>query len=210
MKKARPSQSKITSSTSLITDKTVVCIIGLGYVGLPLAQAFARTLPVIGFDINPQKVHEANRHVSPITNYASQITHPPSPTFTTDPLKIGQADFIIIAVPTPVTRFKEPDLSYVVGAAQIAGRNMKKGSTVILESTVYPGVTEDVVKPVLEKKSGFRCGRDFKIAYSPERINPGDREHTLDRITKVGNSSYLQSEGHKNSRSRQSYREHPA
>jgi UDP-N-acetyl-D-galactosamine dehydrogenase len=178
MKEARPSQSKI-------TDKTVVCIIGLGYVGLPLAETFARTLLVIGFDINAQKVHEANRHVSPITDYPSRITPPPSPTFTTDALKIRQADFIIIAVPTPVTGSKEPDLSYVLGAAQITGRNMKKGSTVILESTVYPGVTEDVVKPVLEKESGFQCGRDFKIAYSPERINPGDKEHTLDKITKV-------------------------
>jgi len=174
MKKARSSQSKITHSTSTITNKTVVCILGLGYVGLPLLEAFAKHFSVIGFDVDNKVVARLKQ------NNRSQnilITH--------EPMEIGQADFIIIAVPTPVTRFKEPDLSYVVGAAQIAGRNMKKGSTVILESTVYPGVTEDVLKPLLEKESGFQCGRDFKIAYSPERINPGDREHTLDRITKV-------------------------
>jgi len=160
-----------------MTDKlkdAVVCVVGLGYVGAPLLEAFAKHFRVIGFDVNSKVIARLKQ------NNRSQnilITH--------EPKEIDQADFIIIAVPTPVTRSKEPDLSYVVGAAQIAGQNMKKGSVVILESTVYPGVTEDIVKPVLEKESGFQCGRDFKIAYSPERINPGDKEHTVDKVIKV-------------------------
>jgi len=168
---------------SRITDSSVVCIIGLGYVGLPLLEAFSRKLKVIGFDINAEKVDKllsqqpTNSSLNPglLTNL----------TFTTDPKEIGKADFIIICVPTPVTKHKEPDLSYIISASQIAGQNMKKGSIVILESTVYPGVTEEIVKPILEKESGFRCGKDFRIAYSPERINPGDKEHTPDKITKV-------------------------
>lgn len=160
-----------------MTDKlkdAVVCVVGLGYVGAPLLEAFAKHFRVIGFDVDNKvvaRLKQNNRRQNML------ITH--------ERAKIGQADFIIIAVPTPVTRSKEPDLSHVVGAAQIVGRNMKKGSTVILESTVYPGVTEDIVKPVLEKESGFQCGRDFKIAYSPERINPGDKEHTIDKVIKV-------------------------
>ncbi|MFC1932402.1 nucleotide sugar dehydrogenase [Chloroflexota bacterium] len=154
-------------------DKAIVCIVGLGYVGLPLAEAFAKSLKVIGFDIEGNKVAELSR-ANDNRNLA----------FTDDARKITKADFIIICVPTPVTQSKEPDLSYVRSAAEIVGRNMEKGSVVILESTVYPGVTEEVVKPILEK-SGLKCGRDFKVAYSPERINPGDREYTIDRITKV-------------------------
>jgi UDP-N-acetyl-D-galactosamine dehydrogenase len=181
MKKARPSQLKITDKPSpithhpsLITDEPVVCIVGLGYVGAPLLEAFAKHFRVIGFDVDNKVVARLRRK-----------TRSQNLVITRDPKEIGRADFIIIAVPTPVTRSKEPDLSHVVGAAQIVGRNMKKGSTVILESTVYPGVTEDMVKPVLEKESGFQGGRGFKIAYSPERINPGDKEHTVARVTKV-------------------------
>ncbi len=155
-------------------NKATVCIIGLGYVGLPLAQAFSRSLKVIGYDYDKEKLRELNK------NNSSQHL-----SFTDRPEEIGAADFIIICVPTPVTKSKEPDLSYVEGAAKIAGQNMKSGSTVILESTVYPGVTEEVVKPILEKKSGLSCGADFKIGYSPERINPGDTEHSIDKVTKV-------------------------
>ena len=150
----------------------MVCVMGLGYVGLPLAEAFAKSLKVIGFDTDYRKVDQLQ-----------SINHP-NPHFTADPKQISKADFIIICVPTPVTKSKEPDLSYVKSAAKIASQNMKKGSVVILESTVYPGVTEEVVKPILEE-SGLKCGKDFKIAYSPERINPGDKEHTLDKVTKV-------------------------
>lgn len=168
---------------SRITGNSVVCIIGLGYVGLPLLEAFSQKLKVTGFDINAEKINKLLSQQP--TNSSLNPGLSTNLTFTTDPKEIGKADFIIICVPTPVTKHKEPDLSYIISASQIAGQNMKKGSIVILESTVYPGVTEEIVKPILEKESGFRCGKDFRIAYSPERINPGDKEHTPDKITKV-------------------------
>ncbi len=155
-------------------EEIAVCIVGLGYVGLPVAEAFAKSLKVIGFDTNGDKIRKLNR-----SNNNRNLV------FTDDPREILGADFIIICVPTPVTRSKEPDLSHVKGAAEIIGQNMKKGSVVILESTVYPGVTEEMVKPILEKESGLKCREGFKIAYSPERIDPGDKEHSLDKITKV-------------------------
>ena len=188
----------------LKSNQAIVSIVGLGYVGLPLAEAFAKSLKVIGFDINIQKINQlASQQPETPANSANSKNsrnsplprrerikvrvkaNSKNPIFTSDPVKIGAADFIIICVPTPVTKSKEPDLSYVESAAEIVGRNMKKGSVVILESTVYPGVTEEIVKPILEKESELKCGLDFKIAYSPERINPGDTEHTIDRITKV-------------------------
>ena len=150
----------------------VVCIVGLGYVGFPLAEAFAKYFKVIGFDIDGEKIKQLSQH-----NSAGL-------TLTNDPGEIGKADFIIIAVPTPVTKSKEPDLSHVIGAARIISQNMKKGCTVILESTVYPGVTEEIVKPVLEEPE-LKCGQDFRLAYCPERINPGDKEHTINKVTKV-------------------------
>ncbi len=161
-------------SLKLNVDEATVCVVGLGYVGLPLAKTFAQSLRVIGFDIKSDRIAELNR-----TNNNPKLT------FTTDANKITEADFISICVPTPVTESKEPDLTYVKSAAQTVGQNMKEGSIVILESTVYPGVTEEIVKPILEKESGLRCGEDFKVAYSPERVNPGDDEHTTDKITKI-------------------------
>ena len=155
-------------------EGSVVCVVGLGYVGLPLAEAFAKSLKVIGFDIDGDRIRKLNRN-----NDDSSLV------FTDNPQEISRADFIIICVPTPVTQSKEPDLTYVKGAAKTIGQNMRKGSVVILESTVYPGVTEEIVKPILEKESQLRCGADFKIGYSPERINPGDKEHSVDKITKV-------------------------
>jgi len=153
----------------------VVCIVGLGYVGLPLAKALSRHLKVIGYDVDEEKVKELNGENEEEENLR----------FTMDGSKIGEADFVLIAVPTPVTKFKEPDLSFVKSAAKTVGKNLKKGAIVVLESTVYPGVTEEVVKPILEEASGLKCGADFKIGYSPERINPGDEAHTLDKITKI-------------------------
>ncbi len=153
--------------------EAIICIIGLGYVGLPLAEAFSRHFKVIGFDTNIKLTKELNLHNN---NQNLSITN--------NPHQIKQADFSIITVPTPVTKSKEPDLSYIEDASETVGQNMKAGCTVILESTVYPGVTEEVMRPILEK-SGFTCGKDFKIAYSPERINPGDTEHTIDKITKI-------------------------
>lgn len=153
-------------------DDVTVCIVGLGYVGLPLAEAFSRHLGVIGYDVDEAKVAELSDMDGGIE-------------FTTDASLIKHADFVIIAVPTPVTKSKDPDLSYVISAAQTIGQNLKKGAIVVLESTVYPGVTEEVIKPILEEESRMRCGIDFKIGYSPERINPGDEKHTTERITKI-------------------------
>ncbi|MDD5127387.1 MAG: nucleotide sugar dehydrogenase [Dehalococcoidales bacterium] len=152
----------------------VVCVAGLGYVGQPLSEAFARTIKVIGFDINAAKVARLKKD-----------NRNPNLTFTTDPKQIRKADFVAMCVPTPVTPSKEPDLTDVVSVAHIVGRNLKKGAIAILESTVYPGVTEDIVKPILEQESGMKCGVDFKIAYSPERINPGDDAHTINNTTKI-------------------------
>ena len=153
-------------------NKAIVCIVGLGYVGLPLAKAFSEHFKVIGYDVNDKTVKNLNDNRANIE-------------FTTDPTSIKKADFVIIAVPTPVAKSKEPDLSFVKSAAETVGKNMKKGCVVVLESTVYLGVTNVVVKAILEKESGLRCGEGFKIGYSPERINPGDDEHVLSNITKI-------------------------
>jgi UDP-N-acetyl-D-galactosamine dehydrogenase len=175
-----------------------VCVVGLGYVGLPLAEAFSKHLKVIGFDIDEEKVGKLNENF-----FASQSRAlPTSPQaqkgltllktndeenteFTSVPSKIKEADFVLICVPTPVTKSKEPDLSYVKSAAEIVGRNLKNGAIVVLESTVYPGVTDEIVKTILEKESKMRCGIDFYLGYSPERINPGDDAHALNKITKI-------------------------
>ena len=153
-------------------NKTV-CIVGLGYVGLPLAEAFSKHLKTIGFDIDEEKIEDLKK------------INEENIEFTSDPSKIKQADFVIIAVPTPVTKSKEPDLSYVKSAAEIVGQQLKKGVVVVLESTIYPGVTEEVVAPILERESKMNCGIDFYIGYSPERINPGDDAHDLTKITKI-------------------------
>lgn len=155
-----------------ILNKTV-CVIGLGYVGLPLAEDFSRHLRTIGYRRDQKKVDELNNMPG------NRIEA------TTDPRRIKEADFVIIAVPTPVTKAKDPDLEPVISASEVVGRNLKKGAVVVLESTVYPGVTEDIMGPILEKESGLRCGKDFKIGYSPERINPGDEAHILKNITKI-------------------------
>jgi UDPglucose 6-dehydrogenase/UDP-N-acetyl-D-galactosamine dehydrogenase len=155
-------------------DKATVCIVGLGYVGLPLVSNFSKKIKVIGYDIKKKRVAELQK-----SNRNRNLV------YTHDPKQIARADFVIICVPTPVTPTKDPDLSPVISAATAVGQNFKKGCIVILESTVYPGVTEDIVAPVLEKESGLKCGRDFRVAYAPERVNPGDKEHTVDKITKV-------------------------
>lgn len=149
-----------------------VCVIGLGYVGFPLAEAFSRHVKTIGFDIDTNKIKSIKNS---------------NPSFlaTSLPEEIKKADYIMICVPTPVTITKQADLSFVCAAAEIAGKNLKQGATVVLESTVYPGVTEEVVKPILERESGLKCGDGFRIGYSPERINPGDTENVLPKITKI-------------------------
>jgi UDP-N-acetyl-D-galactosamine dehydrogenase len=155
-------------------SRATVGIIGLGYVGLPLAEGFAKSLKVIGFDVKSDKVAGLTRN-----------NRQPNLAFTDDAKDLSRAEFHIICVPTPVTAFKEPDLGFVMRAAETVGKNMKKNSIVVLESTVYPGVTEDIVAPILEKNSGLKCGPDFKVGYAPERVNPGDKEHTVDRVIKV-------------------------
>jgi UDPglucose 6-dehydrogenase/UDP-N-acetyl-D-galactosamine dehydrogenase len=155
-----------------LKDKTV-CVVGLGYVGQPLAEAFSSHLNTIGFDIVAEKVNRING-----SNGGKLLC-------TSDPASIKQADFVLICVPTPITKHKEPDLSPVRSAAVVVGKNLKKESIVVLESTVYPGVTEEIVVPILEKESDMKCGPDFKVGYSPERVNPGDEAHSLDKITKI-------------------------
>lgn len=162
-----------------------VAAVGLGYVGLSLVAAFARHLPVIGFDTDQQRVeqlrqgHDRNGEVPPAA------LHTPGLRFTTDPALLKEADFIIVAVPTPVDRAKRPDLSRLTEASRLVGRHLRRGATVVYESTVYPGCTEEVSVPILEHESGLRAGRDFKVGYSPERINPGDPEHGLEHVVKV-------------------------
>ena len=155
-----------------LKDKTV-CVVGLGYVGLPLAEAFSQHLKTIGYDLDTKKIAQIN--AGPDNKVIA----------TMDPAMIREADVIIIAVPTPVTKAKDPDISYIVSAAEIVGRNMKDGAIVVLESTVYPGLTEEIMVPTLERVSGKVCGKDFAVGYSPERINPGDADHALEKITKI-------------------------
>lgn len=164
-----------------------VAVVGLGYVGLPLALEFGRTAlaPVIGFDVKQKRIDELNQGIDSTGELSPEEIKNSRLQYTTDPQALRGADFIIVAVPTPIDEAKVPDLKYVTSASKLVGQNLWRGSIVVFESTVYPGVTEDVCVPIIEKESGLRCGRDWKIAYSPERINPGDKEHSIDKITKV-------------------------
>lgn len=154
-------------------EEMTACVVGLGYVGLPLAEAFAEKIRTIGYEIVEAKAKE----IAAATTTSLIVT--------SDPEQIQEADFVAICVPTPVMKTKEPDLSFVKSAATTVGQNLKSGAIVVLESTVYPGATEEILIPTLEQESGLVCGKDFKVGYSPERINPGDDEHTLDKITKI-------------------------
>jgi len=162
-----------------------IAVVGLGYVGLPIAVSFGRIQPVIGFDINMNRIEEL-RKGSDSTNEASKEDLAAAQVeYTGEPEKLAEADFIIVTVPTPVDEAKIPDLTPVVKASETVGRHMQPGSIVVYESTVYPGATEEVCIPILERESGLACGKDFKVGYSPERINPGDREHSFSNIVKV-------------------------
>ena len=161
-------------------------VIGLGYVGMPLAVAFAeKGVPVIGFDLNSAKIDLYKNGIDPTHEVGDDAIKKSSVYFTADETKIKDAKFHIVAVPTPVNADHTPDLTPVVGASEIVGRNLTKGSIIVYESTVYPGVTEDVCIPILERESGLKCGVDFKVGYSPERINPGDKIHRLENIKKI-------------------------
>ena len=169
----------------LLDRETKLALVGLGYVGLPIAVEFSKKVDVVGFDTNTQKIEQYRKGYDPTNEIGAEAIATCSVDFTTDPGKLLESSFIIVAVPTPVSLDKTPDLSPVEGASRIIGENISKGTIVVFESTVYPGVTENICVPIIEKYSGLKCGVDFKVGYSPERINPGDRVHTLRTITKV-------------------------
>lgn len=170
----------------LIEKKENLAVVGLGYVGMPIAVAFAKKgLNVIGFDLNKAKIELYKSGIDPTLEVGNEVIRATTVQFTSDETELRDAKFIIVAVPTPVNLDHTPDLTPVIGASEIVGRNLTKGAIVVYESTVYPGCTEDVCIPILERESGLKCGIDFKIGYSPERINPGDKVHRLENIHKI-------------------------
>lgn len=169
----------------IVNREEKLSLVGLGYVGLPIAVAFSKKVDVIGFDINDKKIQTYIGGKDPTKEVGDEAIQKCNVDFTSDETRLREARFHIVAVPTPVRPDKVPDLSPVIGASKVLGRNLTKGSVVVYESTVYPGVTEDVCVPILEKESGLKCGVDFKIGYSPERINPGDKNHRLENIVKI-------------------------
>ncbi len=169
----------------LINKEEKLSLVGLGYVGMPIAVAFAKKIDVIGFDLNSHKIELYKNGIDPTHEVGNETISKTTVDFTDDETKLREARFHIVAVPTPVNDDHTPDLSPVEGASEILGRNLTKGSIVVFESTVYPGVTEDVCVPILERESGLKCGVDFKIGYSPERINHGDKVHRLETIKKI-------------------------
>ena len=166
--------------------ETAVSLVGLGYVGMPIAVEFAkRGVRVIGYDLNAAKIETYKSGVDPTNEVGDEVIQNTTVEFTANEEDLRRAKFHIVAVPTPVNSDHTPDLTPVEGASEILGRNLTKGSVVVFESTVYPGVTEEICVPILEKASGLKCGEDFKVGYSPERINPGDKVHRLSTITKI-------------------------
>lgn len=168
----------------LISGKEKLALVGLGYVGMPIAVEFAKHVPVIGFDINEKRINEYKNGID-ATNEVGDAIKNSTVDFTSDPVRLKESRFIIVAVPTPVNEDNSPDLRPVEGASRTVGQNLSAGTIVVFESTVYPGVTEDICIPIIEKESGLKCGVEWKIGYSPERINPGDKVHTLTNIRKV-------------------------
>lgn len=169
----------------IVNGDEVISLIGLGYVGMPIAVAFAKKVKVIGYDLNADKIELYKSGIDPTNEVGDDAIKNTTVEFTSDETRLREAKFHIVAVPTPVNDDHTPDLSPVEGASKIVGRNLTKGSIVVYESTVYPGVTEDICVPILEKESGLKCGVDFKVGYSPERINPGDKVHRLETIVKI-------------------------
>ncbi len=169
----------------IVNKEEKLSLVGLGYVGMPIAVAFANKINVIGFDLNEQKIALYKNGIDPTNEVGNDVIRETTVEFTADAARLREAKFHIVAVPTPVNDDHTPDLTPVEGASRILGRNLTKGSIVVFESTVYPGVTEDICVPILEQESGLKCGVDFKIGYSPERINPGDKVHRLETITKI-------------------------
>lgn len=170
----------------LVKGEENLALVGLGYVGMPIAVAFAKKgLNVIGFDLNKSKIELYKSGIDPTLEVGNAVIRTTTVQFTSEETDLQKAKFIIVAVPTPVNADHTPDLTPIIGASEIVGRNLTKGTIVVYESTVYPGCTEDVCIPILEKESGLKCGEDFKIGYSPERINPGDKIHRLENIHKI-------------------------
>lgn len=169
----------------LLRREERISLVGLGYVGMPIAVAFARKVEVIGYDCNTEKIERYRRGIDPTHEVGDAVIQRTSVQFTSDETQLRRAKFHIVAVPTPINGDHTPDLTPVENASRTVGRNLTAGSIVVFESTVYPGVTEEVCVPILEAESGLRCGVDFKVGYSPERINPGDKVHRLENITKI-------------------------
>jgi UDP-N-acetyl-D-glucosamine/UDP-N-acetyl-D-galactosamine dehydrogenase len=169
----------------LVEKTTSLAVVGLGYVGLPLAYGFSQKINTIGFDISKFKIELYKRGIDVTKEIGDILLKKSKIHFTFDENDLKKSSFIVVAVPTPINEDKTPDLSPIIGASKTVGRNLTKGSIVVYESTVYPGVTEDICVPILEKESGLKCGIDFKVGYSPERINPGDHQHRLHNITKI-------------------------
>lgn len=169
----------------LMSGEEKLSLVGLGYVGMPIAVAFAKKVKVIGYDLNEKKIEAYKSGIDPTNEVGDEAIKATTVEFTADETRLKEAKFHIVAVPTPVNDDHTPDLTPVEGASRILGRNLQKGSIVVFESTVYPGVTEDICVPILERESGLKCGEDFKIGYSPERINPGDKVHRLETIKKI-------------------------
>ena len=169
----------------IVNREEKIALVGLGYVGMPIAVAFAKKVDVIGFDVNQAKIDLYRSGIDPTHEVGDEAIRATTVAFTADEKDLQKAKFLIVAVPTPVNQDKTPDLAPVIGASEVVGRNLTCGSIVVYESTVYPGVTEDICIPILERESGLKCGVDFKVGYSPERINPGDKVHRLENITKI-------------------------
>jgi UDP-N-acetyl-D-galactosamine dehydrogenase len=169
----------------LLSGEEKLSLVGLGYVGMPIAVAYAKKIKVVGYDFNAQKVELYKKGIDPTREVGNDAIKETTVEFTADPEKLRECKFHVVAVPTPVNDDHTPDLSPVEGASHTLGKYLTKGSVVVYESTVYPGVTEDICVPILEQESGLKCGVDFKVGYSPERINPGDKVHRLDTITKI-------------------------
>ncbi len=169
----------------LLSGEEKLSLVGLGYVGMPIAVAYAKKIKVVGYDFNAEKVELYKKGIDPTREVGDDAIKETTVEFTADPEKLKECKFHVVAVPTPVNDDHTPDLTPVEGASHTLGKYLTKGSVVVYESTVYPGVTEDICVPILEKESGLKCGVDFKVGYSPERINPGDKVHRLDTITKI-------------------------
>ena len=169
----------------LVNGEEKLSLVGLGYVGMPIAVAFGRKINVIGYDLNEKKIELYKSGVDPTREVGDDVIKTANVDFTSDETRLKEAKFHIVAVPTPVNADHSPDLTPVEGASRTVGRNLTKGSIVVFESTVYPGVTEEICVPIMEKESGLKCGVDFKVGYSPERINPGDKVHRLETIVKI-------------------------